>query len=212
MYLSPPLPDPATVERNGAAALAPPLSAGDWHRRWREQARAPEGGGPVPRLSRLRRMSSCGRAALLWMLAVYAVAQALLFVVLDRWHPELIETTTRKKGKRLRQVAARNPGRPLLVMLGSSRTEQGFQAERLNGMPVPGKQPLLAYNYGTPGTGPLHELLHLREMLDAGIRPHLLLVEFVPPMFNDPNTGFSCEEVWTAPSWATLTQYLRLRP
>jgi hypothetical protein len=212
MNLSPPLLDPATIERNGAAALAPPLSAGDRHRRWRKQESAAEGGGPVSGLSRARRMSRCGRAALLWLVAVYAVAQTILFVVLDRWHPDLVETTTRNKWKRLQQVAAGNPGRPLLVMLGSSRTEHGFQADRLNGMPVPGRQPLLAYNYGTPGSGPIRELLHLREMLDAGIRPHLLLVEFVPPMFNDPNSGLTCEEVWISPSWATLTQYLRLRP
>jgi hypothetical protein len=112
----------------------------------------------------------------------------------------------------LRQLVAREPDRPLLVMLGSSRTEHAFQAGRLNGLPGPDGKPFVAYNLGLPGAGPLRVGLTLREMLDAGIRPRLLLVEFVPPLLNEPRRGCASEEHWTSGYWLSLPQILRLWP
>jgi hypothetical protein len=171
----------------------------------------PEGTRPLA-LARARRLRRCGRAVLLWTLGLYLAAQAALLLVLDRWRPTLAVTVCRDKWRQLRQLAAREPERPLLVMLGSSRTEMALQAGRLSGLPGPDGRPFLAYNFGVPQAGPLHHGLYLGEMLDAGIRPRLLLVEFLPPLFNEPGRGLTSEEDWTSAPWLSAAQLLRLWP
>jgi hypothetical protein len=160
----------------------------------------------------MRRMRQCGRAVALWCLCLYAVAQAGLFAVMDRWHPMQFERVYRHKWRQLRRLTARAPGRPLVVMLGSSRTDGAFEAGRLSGTPGPDGRTLLAYNFGVPAAGPIHEYLYLREMLDAGIRPRLLLVEFLPPLLNEPHKALISEERWTSAPWISLSQLVRMRP
>src|SRR5579872_2430788 len=150
--------------RPSAEPPARPASAPAWPPRnrfrfWPVPA-ARTSGQPVPGLSRARRMRRCGRAALLWVLALYAIAQATLFVVMDRWHPMRVNAW-RDKFVQLRQMVEREPERPLLVMLGSSRTDAAFQAGQLNDLPGPDGRPFLAYNFGTPAGGPIHQLLFL---------------------------------------------------
>jgi hypothetical protein len=70
----------------------------------------------------------------------------------------------------------------------------------------------MAYNFGVPAAGPIHEYLYLREMLEQGIRPHLLLVEFLPPLFNNARSRLISEEKWTIPQWVRARQMLRMAP
>ncbi len=149
---------------------------------------------------------------LLWALGFFVAAQLGLVLALSHWHPSLTESWWEHKREQLRQLTAREPDRSLLVMLGSSRTDDAFQAGRLNGLPGPGGKPLLAFNLGVPMVGPLREGLYLNELLEAGIRPHLLLVEFLPPFFNEPRKGYACEENWALAPWWTLAQLRRLWP
>jgi hypothetical protein len=153
-----------------------------------------------------------GRALLLWGLAFYAAALVVPLRALDLWQPTLREAWWEEKWQRLRQRTARAPDRPLLVMLGSSRTDDAFQARRLDGMPGPGGKPWLACNLGVPMAGPLHHGLHLDEMLEAGVRPRLLLVEALPALLNEPHRGSVSEEDWTPARWLSLPQLARLWP
>jgi hypothetical protein len=190
----------------------PPRPAGrlgELARRWR---RAAPPGGAVPALARSRRLRQSGRAVVLWALAFYALAQPALLAFLDWWHPSLYENSVREKWGQLRELTAAAPDRPLLVMVGSSRTEAALQAGRLDGLPGPGGRPWRAYNFGVPTVGPMREALYLREMLDAGTRPRLLLLEFLPPLFGRPHPDITCEENWTHAEWLSLTQLRRLRP
>ena len=157
-------------------------------------------------------MARTGRAFALWVAGLFLAVQLVISDLMDRWHPTAPETIWRLKWTRLRQVAAADPDRPLVVMLGSSRTDAAFQARRLNGLPGPGGRPLLAYNFGVPAAGPLHEWLYLRNLLEAGIRPRLLLVEFLPPLLNRPGRGLVSEEGWTPALWLSLPQLCRLWP
>jgi hypothetical protein len=192
------------------AAGRPDSRLGEMARRWRRAA-APRGEGPVA-LARSRRLRRSGRAVLLWALGLYALAQPALWALLDGWHPGLYPTAIRAKWAQLRELTAEGPGRPLLVMVGSSRTEAAFQAGRLDGLPGPGGRPWRAYNFGVPTAGPLREGLYLREMLDAGIRPRLLLIEFLPPLLNEPRPGLTSEERWVDAQWLSGPQLRRLRP
>ncbi|HEY7428290.1 MAG TPA: DUF1574 family protein [Gemmataceae bacterium] len=157
-------------------------------------------------------MKHCAGRVLLWSLCFYALAALALNLVMDRWCPNLAESLYRTKWEGLCRLTTEAPDRPLVVMLGSSRADGNFQAGRLDGLSGPDGQPLAAYNFGIPKAGPIHEYLHLREMLDQGIRPRLLLVEFLPPLFNDSHTRLAFEENWTEPEWVTGRQFVRMAP
>src|SRR5947209_291775 len=110
----------------------------------------------------------------------------------------------------LQRLAQQPPDRPLLLMLGSSRTLQGFQAECLDGLRDPDGQPYAAFNFGLTAAGPLKEWLCLQSLLDEGVRPRLLLVEVLPSLFNEPGPGRMSEESWLAISRLSATDVTRL--
>lgn len=205
---------PAVADTPARPDVRPPVM--EVYRRW-SQAPVPPGeraGRPVRSLSMAvpRRMKANGRQALIWAVLVYAVAQLALTYTMENWLPVTFRTLLRAKWQRLGEIAASDPDRPLAVMLGSSRTEYGLRADRLEGLAGPDGKPFKAYNYGLPALGPLYAGLSLHEMLDAGIRPRLLLVEYLPPLLNEPRKTYVSEESWTAASWLSATQLVRLWP
>jgi hypothetical protein len=149
---------------------------------------------------------------LLWSLGFYVLAILVLNVLMDRWCPAPFEKVYRVKWEGLCQLAREEPGHPLVVMLGSSRTDGALQAGRLNNMLDSDGRPVVAFNFGVPAAGPMHEFQYLRDILDEGIRPRLLLVEFLPPLFNEPHSRLISEENWAAADWMSLHQYVRLCP
>jgi hypothetical protein len=156
-------------------------------------------------------MRQSGKTVTLCIFGLYAAALVAAACGLDRWHPTR-DSAGAVKLASLRRLLAREPGRPLVVMLGSSRTYALFHARRLDGLAGPDGRPVLAYNFGVPTFGPLHEYLLLRQMLAAGIRPRLLLVEVPPPLMNEPREEAVSEETWTASEWLTLPELATLGP
>jgi hypothetical protein len=132
-------------------------------------------------------------------------------LVYDRW-PCSIYNMWWQKWHRLQQVVAAEPDRPLLVVLGSSRAGVGVQAELLHDLPGPGGKHYLAYNFAVPATAALGEVMSLQEMLDAGIRPRLVLAEFVSPLLNEMRKGYVSEEYWMSAGRLSLRQLRRLEP
>ncbi len=49
-------------------------------------------------------------------------------------------------------------------------------------------------------------------MVEHGIRPRLLLIEFTPPLFHDPRLRMASEENWTTPEWISGRQLGRMIP
>jgi hypothetical protein len=137
--------------------------------------------GPSPKRS---------RAALLWGLAGFVLLQLGLAAAIEGWLPEIRDP---EYGHRLRRLAGRTTATPrprTVIMLGSSRTTRGFHARRLeSALAQRGDGPVVAFNFGTTGAGPLRQLLHLRRLLARGIHPDLLLVEILPPFFAVPDPG-----------------------
>lgn len=167
--------------------------------------------GSALRFRAQRRTPWRGRSAILWAIAFYALAQCVMTLVVRRWDPVGMNEGW-DKCARLSELREAEPDRPLLVMMGSSRTDLGFRAARLNGLPCPGDRPFLAFNYGVSGLGPLREWVCLQDMLDAGIRPRLLLLEFFPPLFNKSRPYIFSEEGWNLGQWLTAREMLRLQP
>lgn len=129
------------------------------------------------------RFSQKARRSLGWGVFGFAAIQLSLAIGIEFWLPQLRDPLYGDKLHRLRErVAASDHTQPLVVMLGSSRTVHAFDAARLEQVARSRHRPVVAYNFGVPGAGPLTQLVNLRRLLADGVRPDLLLVEVFPPM------------------------------
>jgi hypothetical protein len=126
-----------------------------------------------------RRLTQKARGRLLWLLAGFALSQAVLAVAVDGWLEGVRDPEYAAKLQRLQARMRESPGRPLVLALGSSRTAFGLDARGLSERP--GGQALV-FNFAQMGGGPLLHQVVLRRLLDRGIRPDLLYVEVVPNM------------------------------
>lgn len=130
------------------------------------------------------RLVSQARTTLATAIAIFGLLQLGLAAAIEMRLPQLRDPIYGDKLLQLkRQIAAAPTEAPLVVMLGSSRTVHGLDAEKLERELAHRRRgPVIAYNFGLPGAGPFTELVCLRRLLAEGIRPDLALVEVLPPM------------------------------
>lgn len=148
---------------------------------------------PSLRVSRSRCLKRYGRRIALWALFWYVAFQMVPTVLKDRWQ-RIGPYYEHHKWPELEQLVAQDPNRPLLVMVGSSRTAWDFQASALDGMPDSDGRSMLVYNFGVPSSGPCFQLFCLRDMLAKGIRPRFLLIEFLPALLCEGRRGIMTED------------------
>jgi hypothetical protein len=113
------------------------------------------------------------------VLAGFVLGQLALGAVVDFLAP-CRDPEVETKLSRLCARRAEAPGRPLVVVLGSSRTAYGLDAASLSR-----DAHALVFNFGIMGSAPLMHLVNLRRLLDRGVRPDLLYVEVMPPLLAD---------------------------
>jgi hypothetical protein len=168
-------------------------------------------------------------AALLWSVIGFAICQFGLAIGLDRRLAAVRDPLFAGQLHRLRVCQAQTPGRPLVLMLGSSRTFEGFLAARASSICAGGEKSAsgaaesfrtptgassapLIFNFGLTSSFSLLELVYLNRLLAAGVRPDLLLVEVLPASLNKLD-GRLLEEIWldagrlTASELALVQQY-----
>lgn len=146
--------------------------------------------------SRKHRLLARGRRVLLAAVLGLAALQIGSALLVDHWRPELADPEYRIRRERLRAAQAENPERPLVLMLGSSRVLNGFRPERLHRLTDAAGAPITSFNFGLLCAGPLRQHCGLRHLLADGIRPDLLLLEIMPPLYNQPGKGRFCDENW----------------
>jgi hypothetical protein len=120
---------------------------------------------------------------------LYACGQIGISLTVERRHAEMRYPEFGYKLNALRERLRERPGQPLLLAIGSSRTEVGLNPDVLMAGAqdqVPG---LTAYNFGLLQADPLRELLCLRQALQDGIHPNWLIVEVMPLLLNE-NTSW----------------------
>jgi hypothetical protein len=78
----------------------------------------------------------------------------------------------------LRRHQRESPDRPLVLALGTSRTQNAI-APGAMGFPAEPGSPLV-FNFGQSGSAPLKVLLTLLRLLDEGIRPDAVILEVLP--------------------------------
>lgn len=90
---------------------------------------------------------------------------------------------------RIRHLVDAHPATPLVIALGSSRTQLGMSPCAMPPLSDAANEKVLLFNFGLSGCGPLLELLTLHRLLDAGIQPDYLLVEVLPPALHQDGDG-----------------------
>ena len=156
---------------------------------------------------------STGRRAALWGLLFFACAQAALSMYLNERRPELREPAFGLRLLTLQKRLRENPRAPLVLVLGSSRTLNGFSPAH---MPIAldstGPAPLIV-NFAFAGAGSVRELMTFRRLRAAGICPDWLLIETWPVQW--PEDGYFAEReliVEDELRWSDLTVLSRYLP
>ncbi len=148
------------------------------------------------------------RAKVLGWLAGFLALQGMLAIALD--HPRAFLRNPNYVAKYIRLAhLRREPDRPVVVVLGSSRTLFGLRPDRV---PAPlaadGCVPLV-FNFGVPGCGPLGQLLYLKSLLRQGIRPDGIVLEVLPALLAwEPGANPNVRPLaFTWQDLATLSQF-----
>jgi hypothetical protein len=132
------------------------------------------------------------RQELLWGVTGFLLVQLALAVYLETGQFRLHDEEFQAKFERLEKQIEADPDRPLVVVLGSSRTHMGLDAGRLNRDP---EQRGRTFNLGFEGCGPMMHRVTLRRLGKADIRPALVIVEVVPAQLLVGASG-PIEERW----------------
>lgn len=132
--------------------------------------------------SRKEKSRRQSRAALAWGLAVFVAGEALLTVALETWRPDLRDPEFGTKRALLLQQVAAHPDQPLLLFLGTSRTSLGIRPDIVAAQMPAKENPLLLFNMGVSGCGPVLELMYLQRLLADDIHPRWLVLEVLLPM------------------------------
>lgn len=120
------------------------------------------------------------RTALLWAAVAVALAQVGLLLAFAARSPSRDPEYDLHLAALKQRLKERAPGRPLILLLGSSRVGLNVRpalmaVNRQAGGPV-------VFNFGLCYSGPVLELLCLRRLLADGVHPDLVLAEVFPLM------------------------------
>jgi hypothetical protein len=119
-------------------------------------------------------------AALGFALLFFVCVQLALNVALERGYPELRDPEYAAKLGKLRARLAEAPGRPLVLLFGSSRCLLGLRPAAIPPCRAPDGREAVVFNAGLLGAGPLLELICLRRLLADGVRPDWVVLECWP--------------------------------
>jgi hypothetical protein len=135
----------------------------------------------------MHRRRTKARQVLTWGAVSFALLQLAAVGLLEWKRPDFFDP---KYGCRLTQLRARftpTPGRRLVVVLGTSRAEQGFRPGLLAASQS--ERGPLVFNLARGGSSPLLHLVTLRRLLADGVRPDWVLLEIFPPSLVEERAG-----------------------
>ncbi|HZZ79315.1 MAG TPA: hypothetical protein VFE62_12405 [Gemmataceae bacterium] len=120
------------------------------------------------------------KRVIFWTLLSFVALQLALNVWLEMKRPEVYDPEYRDRLMLLQERVAENPGRPLMLVVGSSRIMTGVSPEMLPPLEtVDGAQPL-TFNFAHSGAGALHNLVAVHRVLREGFEPRWMVIEVVP--------------------------------
>jgi hypothetical protein len=135
--------------------------------------------------------------ALVSALATFVALQVLLDTAIELT-PELRDPEFGEKLRRLQRLMADHPDRPLLLIVGSSRSSCGLQPSGLD-LPSVGTGALpLVFNMAITAYGPIQQVELIERLRRFGIRPRWILAEVHPLLLHQRPERWG-EEDWIRP-------------
>lgn len=120
------------------------------------------------------------RRALLVCVGLVVLLQLGLFVAVETVRPDWRDPEFGLRLRALQRRIADAPGRPVVLAVGSSRTEMGLRPGELPPIWLDGAEAVV-FNFGISGTGPIQQVLLIDRILRAGMRPAWVSLEVLPP-------------------------------
>ena len=128
------------------------------------------------------------RGAVWWWLVLFACGQLVLGVCLHRWNLELCDPVYGSRFRSLQNYVRKNPNRPLVLVLGTSRTMNGLRPTAMTLPATSPEPPPLIYNFAISGSGSVCIRLTYQRLIASGVRPKWLLVETWPLLWPEDGT------------------------
>jgi hypothetical protein len=157
--------------------------------------------------------AAAGKRAIVWGMLFFLAGQVMLGMYLNRRQPDVRDPEFGLRLLTLRKRLAENPGAPLVLVLGSSRTMNGLSPAFMSvALKESGPAPLI-FNFALAGSGSIRELMTYRRLRDAGIKADWLLIESWPVLW--PEDGAFAERRIIAQdelNWSDLPVVLRYLP
>jgi hypothetical protein len=110
----------------------------------------------------------------IWLM-LFVLLQVALGIAVEGSLGELRNPVQGTRENQLRQRLKEEPGRPLVVALGSSQTLCALNVRQIN--EARASADLLVFNYALPGCGLYHQQTILEGLLARGIKPDGIIVE-----------------------------------
>lgn len=125
---------------------------------------------------------AAARRAVLAFAAVFATATAGFCVALDTALPTLRYPEHGYRLAALQKLRTEYPDRPLVVAIGSSRTQMGLDPGAMGFADEPGGP--VVFNSALVGALPSHHPLAYRRLREAGVKPDAVVVEIFPALLH----------------------------
>jgi hypothetical protein len=121
-------------------------------------------------------------ARLCWFAFVVVLLHLATVLAMDTVWPKLRDPEYGRRAESLRQRIREHPTRPLVLMLGNSRSAMGVKPEAWEAIRSGTPRDPMLFNMALVGSGPIMELMALRRVYADGFRPAVVLIEYWPPM------------------------------
>jgi hypothetical protein len=146
-------------------------------------------------LPRARHRSA--RRVLLGFAAALLGLNVGMVLVMDVLWPEVRDPEYGRRLKHLKARSAEHPDRPLVVVIGSSRSSMGVRPdewERTRPNAAGRPDPLL-FNMSLVGSGPLMELFCLRRLYADGVTPDAVVLEYWPAFLREDGSYWEIDRI-----------------
>jgi hypothetical protein len=129
------------------------------------------------------------RAVFGWAVTGFVLLQLAFTAVVDVWFPLFYDREAAERNRQLCACLKEKPGRPVLLLMGSSRTTMSFRPDMVGPLQDNSGKEVLVFNYSHIGATTPYHFLQLRRLVRQGIKPDWLVLELLPPFLaSDSNT------------------------
>ena len=125
----------------------------------------------------------------------------------DLLAPEIYDPEYAARLSRLQARQAEHPDRPLLLLLGSSRTGQLFRPEQLPPITDDHGRTVLPFNFSRNGGGPVYSRLAYERLCRQGLKPDWVVIELMPALMTARYERFFYTSI-TAAELRDLARYI----